>query len=71
MKIVNIMEENLRIFQTIWGISMKFPGKMSYDTVILKVSKKQGFTPSLENTVLEKLMLKRHATLLTKLGKLF
>ena len=28
MKIVNIDEENLLIFHTIWGISMKFSGKM-------------------------------------------
>ena len=38
MKIVNIEEENLHIFWTRWGISMKFPGKMSL-TIILKVPK--------------------------------
>ena len=32
---------------------MKFPGKMGLK-IILKVTKKQGFTRSLENTFLEK-----------------
>ena len=53
LKLVNIDEENLHIFQTTWGISMKFSGKMCL-VIILKVTKKKGFTPSLENTVLKK-----------------
>ena len=52
MKIVNIEGENLHVFGTIWGISMKFSGKMWLMTKV-KVTKKQGFTISLENTVLE------------------
>ena len=51
MKIVNIDEENLQIFRTTQGISMKFSGKM-YLMIILKIQKKQGFSLSLENTVL-------------------
>ena len=53
MKLANIDKENLYIFQTTWGSSMKFSGKMCL-VIILKVTKKQGFTPSLENTVLKK-----------------
>ena len=37
-KIVNIEEENLHIFWTSWGISIKFSGKMWIMT-ILKVTK--------------------------------
>ena len=39
-KIVNNEEENLHIFWTSWGISMKFSGKM-WLVIILKVTKKQ------------------------------
>ena len=53
MKIVNTDEENLHIFHTTQGNSMKFPGKMCLMT-ILKVTNKQSFTLSLENAVLEK-----------------
>ena len=53
MKIVNIDGENLHIFWTTLGISMKFSGKMWLMTM-LKVRKKQGFTLSLEDTFLEK-----------------
>ena len=56
MKMVNINEENLHIFRTTFeGISMAFSGKICLVT-ILKVTNKQGFTPSLENTVLEILL---------------
>ena len=48
-KIVNIQEENLHILCTSWKISMKSSGKMSL-MIILKVTKNQGFTLSLENT---------------------
>ena len=49
MKIID--EENLHIFRTTWGISMKFWEKnVSYE----KVTKNQGFALSLENAVLEK-----------------
>ena len=53
MKLANIDEENLHIFGTTLGTSMKFPGKM-YHMILLKVTKKQGFTRSLKNTVLKK-----------------
>ena len=48
VEIVNIDEENLYIFRAIWGISIKFSGKSCLMTMI-KVTKKQGFTLSLEN----------------------
>ena len=48
MKIVKIDEENLQIFQTTRGISMKFSEKMCL-MIILKIKKNQGL--SLENTV--------------------
>ena len=48
-KIVNIQEENLHILCTSWKISMKFSGKM-WLMIVLKVTKKQGFTLSLKNT---------------------
>ena len=54
MKIANIEEYNLHIFWTTRGISMKFSGKM-WLMIKLKVTKKQGFTLSLESTILEKL----------------
>ena len=53
MKIANIDKEILHIFWTTWGISMKFSGKMCL-MIILKVTKNQGFTLSLEDTVFEK-----------------
>ena len=53
MKIVNIAGENLHIFWTTWGISMKFSGKIKF-MIILKFTRNQGFNLSLENTFLEK-----------------
>ena len=53
MKIVNLNEENLNIFRTTWGISLKFSEKMRLP-IIPKVAKTQGFSPSQENTNLEK-----------------
>ena len=53
MKIANIDREILQTFWTTWGISMKFSWKM-WLMIILKVTKSQGFTLSLENTFLEK-----------------
>ena len=53
MKIVNIHGENLRIFWTTWGISMKFSGKI-WLMIILKATKMQDFIFSLEDTFLEK-----------------
>ena len=54
MKIANIDREILHNFWTTWRISMKFSGKMCL-MIILKVTKNQGFTPSLEEIFLEKL----------------
>ena len=51
-EIVNIDEENIHIFRTTSGISMKFSGEMC--RTMLRVTKKQDFTLSLEDTVLEK-----------------
>ena len=53
MKIVNIDRENLHIFWITWGISMKFSGKI-WLMIILKFTKNQSFTLSLEDTFLEK-----------------
>ena len=53
MKIANIDREILHIFWTTWGISMKFAGKMCL-MIILKVTKNQGFSLSLEDTFFEK-----------------
>ena len=53
MKIVNIDGENLHIFQTTRGVSMKFSVKVCL-MIILKVMKNQGFTFRLDNAVLEK-----------------
>ena len=53
MKIVKTDREDLDNFWKTWGISMKFLGKM-WLMVILKVTKIQGFTYSLEATFLEK-----------------
>ena len=49
----NIDREFLYIFWTTWGNSMKFSGKMCFE-IILKVTKNQGFTLSLEDTYFEK-----------------
>ena len=38
MKIVNTDRENVHIFWTIWGLSIKFSGKM-WIMIILKVTK--------------------------------
>ena len=53
MKIANIDREFLHIFWTTWGNSMKFSGKMCFN-IILKVTKNQGCTLSLEDTFFEK-----------------
>ena len=53
MKIANIDREFLHIFWTTWGNSMKFSEKMCFE-IILKVTKNQGFTLSLEDTIFEK-----------------
>ena len=52
MKIADLDGEVLHIFWTTCGISVKFSGKMWL--MILKVTKNQGFTLSLEDTFLEK-----------------
>ena len=51
LKIVNIDEENLHIFQRTGVMSMKFSGKTNV-MIILKVTKKENFNLylSLENT---------------------
>ena len=51
--IVNIDGENLHIFWTTWEISVKFSGKI-WLMIILKVTKSQGFTLSLEYAFLKK-----------------
>ena len=53
MKIVNIDKGSLDIFQTTLGILVKFSGRTCL-TTILDMAKKQAFTFSLENAVLEK-----------------
>ena len=53
MKIANIDREILHNFWTTWGISIKFSGKMCL-MIILKVTKNQGFTLSLEDTFFKK-----------------
>ena len=53
MEIANIDTEILHIFWTTWGISIRFSGKM-WLMIILKVTKNQGFTLSLEDTYFEK-----------------
>ena len=53
MKIANIDREILHNFWTTWGISMKCSGKMCL-MIILKVTKNQGFTLCLEDTIFEK-----------------
>ena len=52
-KIANIHEENLHIFWRTWRILIKFARKISL-MIILKFTKNQGLTLSLENTILEK-----------------
>ena len=53
MEIANIDVEFLHIFWTTWGNSMKFSGKMCFK-IILKVTKKQGSTLSIEDTFFKK-----------------
>ena len=53
MKIANIDKEFLHIFWTIWRNSKKYLGKMSFK-IILKATRSQGFTLSLEDTFFEK-----------------
>ena len=53
MKISNIDRESLHVFWTTWEISIKISGKM-WLVIILKVTKNQGFTLSLEDTFFEK-----------------
>ena len=53
MKIANIDKEILHNFWTTWGISMKFSGNMCL-MIILKVTKNQGFTLCLEDTIFKK-----------------
>ena len=53
MKIANIDRKSLHIFWTTWEISMKSSQKVLV-TIILKVTKKQGYTLSSENIFLEK-----------------
>ena len=55
MKIVNTDEENLHIFRTPSGILMKFSGNICLMITLKVEEKNKGFTPSLRNTVLEKL----------------
>ena len=54
MKIANIDREFLHIFWTTWENSMKFSGKMCFK-IILKVTKNQGSTLSMEDTFFKKL----------------
>ena len=53
MQIANIDREFLHIFWTTWGNSVKYSGKMCFK-IILKVTKNEGFTLSLEDTFFEK-----------------
>ena len=53
MKIANIDWEILHIFWTTWGNSLKFSVKM-WLIIILKVTKNQRFTLSLEDAFFEK-----------------
>ena len=52
-KLANIVREIPHIFWMTWVISMKFSGKM-WLMIILKVTKNQGFTLSLEDTLFKK-----------------
>ena len=51
-KLANVDREFLHIFWTTWRNSMKFSGKMCLK-IILKVTKNQGFSISLEDTLFE------------------
>ena len=53
MKIASIDREFLHNFWMTWRTSKNLSGKMWF-IIILKVTKHQGFTLSLENTVFEK-----------------
>ena len=53
MKIANIDREFIHIFWTTWRKSMKFSGKVCFK-IILKVTKNQSFTLSLEDTFFKK-----------------
>ena len=54
MKLANFVKENLHIFWTTCGISMKFSGMM-WLMMISKVTKNQEFTITLADTFLKKL----------------
>ena len=56
IKIVNTNEEYFHIFRMPREISIKFLGKICF-MIIAKFTKNQGFSPSLENIVLEKLQV--------------
>ena len=53
MKIANIDRENLHIFWTKWGISMKFSGNM-WLMIILKVTKNPEFHSLFRRKILKK-----------------
>ena len=53
IKIVNIDRPKFHIFWMIWGISLKFSGKM-WTVIILNVKKKQWFNFYAEDTFFEK-----------------
>ena len=53
IKLANIDWEILHIFWTTWGTLITFSGKI-WLMIILKVTKKQGFAVSLEDTFSEK-----------------
>ena len=53
MKVANIDREIVHNFWTTWGISVKFSGKM-WLMALLKATKKQAFSLSLEETFFEK-----------------
>ena len=69
MKIVNIDRGGLQIFWTTWRISMAFSGKM-WLMIIWKVTKNQGFTLSLKDTLFEKLQRWSEYSYVQKLKKL-
>ena len=53
MKTAYVDREILHIFLTTWGISMKFP-EMMWLIIILKITKNQSLTLSLEDNFFEK-----------------
>ena len=53
MKIATVNREIIHNFWTTWGVSIKFSWKM-WIMIILKVTKKQGLTLSLEDTFFAK-----------------